>query len=123
MLCKIDNDAPAAVELQVSLQDSLQVCRASDRVDAVGGPPSLHQGGDGLSQVQVVQVVRDHVLRRGHTCVDIHLPGANKSGRGGVYAGSQERSNVCYVRCFFVVWFQLCAVDRSITIISILMLK
>lgn len=67
----------------------------------MGGPPSLHQGGDGLAQGQLVQVVGDHVLRRVHACVDIHLPGADQSGRGGVYTGSKERSKSVLCKMFF----------------------
>ncbi|TNN30142.1 hypothetical protein EYF80_059707 [Liparis tanakae] len=54
-------------------EERLQVGRAADGEDGVGGAASLHQGGDGLAQLQVVKVTRSHALRGGHAGVDLHL--------------------------------------------------
>lgn len=101
MLGELDSDAAAAAaaeELQVSLQqDSFQVRRAPDRVDFVGGPPSLHQGGHSLAQVQLLHVVWHRVLPPGHTGVDIYL----WKGRS-LYRKSREKSRFALL-CFVAV--------------------
>lgn len=76
--------------LEVPLQkDGVQVRGAADGEDHVGGVPLLHQGGNGLAQVQVVQVSGGHALRSGHARVDLHLQGttsALKSNSGSLFS-------------------------------------
>lgn len=61
-------------DLKVPLQKgSLEICRAADSEDRVRAVPCFHQGGDGLPQVQVVQVTGRHAFGRVDTSVDLHL--------------------------------------------------
>lgn len=60
--------------LKVPLQKrGLQICRAVDGEDGVRAVPPFHKGGDGLPQVQVVQVAGHHAFGRGDAGVDLHL--------------------------------------------------
>lgn len=58
----------------------------------MGGVSSFHKGGNGLAQVQVVQVTRCHALWSGYTCVDLHLPRPISKGKQGFRQGVQYMS-------------------------------
>lgn len=79
--------------LKVPLQKcSLEICRAADGEDGVRALPCFHQGGDGLPQVQVVQVTGRHAFGRVHTSVDLHLQWKDADSGGG---RGQQRLRMC----------------------------